>query len=251
MGAAARRALGPRGLAVHPRPRRRAGQAAAVLSPQCVGAAAILICGNKNKREDVVGAAVEAEARSAGTIEVVMPYVVPGERSIFWPGMREDSYWPVEEHGCASTTRAPRPDGLRWRPPGSPLVQRPDRGEGLQRRRRGQGCLLSRDRGAGEGAHRRPQGVLVFGDIVRSDAKGVPDSRLPARGAHVDYDEATVRMWTGMLAGEDEAARLLKGRFMLMNLWRPITRWRRLRWRSATPRPSPGTTSIPARSAAG
>src|SRR6185312_14161530 len=65
--------------------------------------------------------------------------------------------------------------------------------------------------------------VLIFGDIVRSDAKGTPDSRLPARGAHVDYDEPTVQWWTRQEVGDEEAERLLRHRHVLINLWRPIT----------------------------
>jgi hypothetical protein len=64
--------------------------------------------------------------------------------------------------------------------------------------------------------------VLIFGDILRTDAAGTPDGLLPARGAHVDYDEATVRQWTRQLA-PDEADQLLERRFMLMNLWRPLS----------------------------
>ena len=35
---------------------------------------------------------------SAGSIEVVLPYVVPGQSAVFYPGNREASYWPVEDH---------------------------------------------------------------------------------------------------------------------------------------------------------
>ena len=169
-----------------------------------------------------MAAAVEAEPRTAGSVEAVMPYVVAGERSIFWPGKREDSYWPVEEHRVRIHDARAEAGRLDVETTGFTLVQRPTAVKDFNDAAEVKAvyypeieALVKDLTGA--------RTVLVFGDIVRSDAKGIPDSRLPARGAHVDYDEATVRMWAGRLAGEEEAARLLQGRFMLMNLWRPIT----------------------------
>jgi hypothetical protein len=33
-----------------------------------------------------------------GAITAVIPYVVAGESAVFYPGQRELSYWPVEDH---------------------------------------------------------------------------------------------------------------------------------------------------------
>jgi hypothetical protein len=169
-----------------------------------------------------VGAAAETRPRTGGSIEAIMPYVVAGERSIFWPGKREDSYWPVEEHWVRIHDARAEAGRLALETTGFTLLNRPTKVKDFNDAAEVKAVYYPEIEALAKeltGARR----VLVFGDVVRSDAKGVPDSRLPARGAHVDYDEATVRMWTGMLAGEDEAERLLQGRFMLMNLWRPLT----------------------------
>ena len=169
-----------------------------------------------------MGAVAEARPGTSGSIEAIMPYVVAGERSIFWPGKREDSYWPVEEHWVRIHDARAEASRLALETTGFTLLNRPTKVKDFNDAVEVKAvyypeieALVKELTGA--------RTVLIFGAIVRSDAKGVPESRLPARGAHVDYDEATVRMWTGMLAGEDEAARLLQGRFLLMNLWRPLT----------------------------
>ena len=169
-----------------------------------------------------MGAARQAEPRDDGSIDVIMPYVVAGERSVFWPGKREASYWPVEEHPVRIHDARAEAGRLALETTGFTLLNRPtavtdftDPAEVKAVYYPEIEALVKELTGASR--------VLIFGDIVRSDASGTPDSRLPARGAHVDYNEDTVRMWTGMLVGKDEAERLLQGRFMLMNLWRPIT----------------------------
>jgi hypothetical protein len=65
--------------------------------------------------------------------------------------------------------------------------------------------------------------VIAFGEIARSDGVQTGDGRRPAYGAHVDYGEATVRRFAEEFLGKAEAARWLSMRFVLMNLWRPIT----------------------------
>jgi hypothetical protein len=70
--------------------------------------------------------------------------------------------------------------------------------------------------------------VIVFGESLRSDdpnalADTTEVKRLgPAPNAHIDYDEATVRNFVEDIAGPDEAARLTKKRFQLINLWRGV-----------------------------
>ena len=154
-------------------------------------------------------------------IQAVLPYVVPGESAVFYPGKREASYWPVEEHTVPIHDARAVADQLALETNGFVLLRRPtavtdfnDPAE-IKRVYHPEIEALVKEL---TGATR----VLVFGDIIRSDSSATPDSRQPARGAHVDYDEPTARMWAHMLAGEEEAERLLQGRFMLMNLWRPI-----------------------------
>ena len=162
--------------------------------------------------------AAEAEAP---VIEATLPYVVPGETAVFHPGQRELSYWPVEDHKvpvydarAAADRLALETNGFVLRRRSTAVKDFADPDEVKRVYYPEIEALVKELTGARK--------VLIFGDIVRSDSKDTPDSRQPARGAHVDYDEDTVRMWTGMLVDEEEAKSLLQGRFMLMNLWRPI-----------------------------
>ncbi len=157
-------------------------------------------------------------ATDAGVIEAVIPYVVPGEAAVFYPGEREKSYWPVEEHRMAvRDARAARLDLERN---GFVLLNRPTHCPDLldpEEVRRSYYPEIEAIVKSLTGASR----VLMFGDVARTDAPGAAEGRLPSRGAHVDYDEGTVRMFTQRYA-PDEAAQLLKRRFILMNLWRPV-----------------------------
>ena len=154
-------------------------------------------------------------------IEALLPYVVPGETAVFYPTSREDSYWPVEDHRVhIRDARAVR-DQLSLETNGFVLLEREtavaDFFDPDEVRRVYYPEIVALVKALTGAEH-----VLVFGDMVRSDAAGTPDGRLPARGAHVDYDEATVRWWAQSLLGQEEYERLQNRRVMLMNLWRPI-----------------------------
>ena len=58
---------------------------------------------------------------AAGVIEAVIPYVVPGEAAVFYPGERDKSYWPVEEHRMP--VRDARANSGMSRPVGSKVNQ--------------------------------------------------------------------------------------------------------------------------------
>ena len=65
--------------------------------------------------------------------------------------------------------------------------------------------------------------VLMFGPALRTDSPDrASDARQPATAPHVDYSEKMVRHFIRDLAGEAEAQRLGKRRFMLINVWRPL-----------------------------
>jgi len=64
--------------------------------------------------------------------------------------------------------------------------------------------------------------VITFGTMVRSDA-AEKQGNLPAFGAHVDYGDRTVRQFAKDVLGEEEAERRLRGRYVLINVWKPIT----------------------------
>lgn len=61
--------------------------------------------------------------------------------------------------------------------------------------------------------------VIVFLDIVRSETR--EEGIEPANNAHVDFDKPSVEAWIRQLR-PDDAERLLKKRFINMNLWRGI-----------------------------
>jgi hypothetical protein len=167
----------------------------------------------------VQDAAAELEA---GAVSAVIPYVVAGESAVFYPGQRELSYWPVEDHVVTIHDARAIAHTLSLERNGFVLLNQPTRASDLfdpDQRKAVYYPEVEALVKALTGARR----VLIFGDIARTDAAGTPDGLLPARGAHVDYNEATVRWWTQSIAGPDEAAELLQRRFMLMNLWRPIT----------------------------
>ena len=63
---------------------------------------------------------------------------------------------------------------------------------------------------------------MSFGPILRTNATGTHGHNQPAYGAHVDYGDRTVRDFTYDLLPQEEADRRLKGRYMLINLWRPL-----------------------------
>jgi hypothetical protein len=162
--------------------------------------------------------AVTAEA---GSIEAVIPYVVPGETARFYPTRREKSYWPVEEHRVRVRDARPEADRFDLEKTGFVLLQRPtavkdftDPGEVRRVYYPEIEALVKSLNGADR--------VLVFGEIVRTDAPGARDGVLPARGAHVDYDEQTTRQFVKDMLPADEAEAALKGRLVEMNLWRPV-----------------------------
>jgi hypothetical protein len=85
--------------------------------------------------------------------------------------------------------------------------------------------------------------VFMFGHIMRTDdpdaaqersdriASGVPLERSksgPAGGAHVDFDEQSVRAYIPELVGEDRAEELAQKHFVNVNVWRGISKVERM-----------------------
>ena len=170
-----------------------------------------------------MGVAADAAVRAgeAGAIEAIIPYVAPGEAAIFYPGRRDDSYWPVEEHTVRIRDARAAVGRLKLEETGFVVLERPTALQDFTDPAAIRAvyypeieALVKEITGASR--------VLIFGDIVRTDAPRTPESRQPARGAHVDYDEATVQAMTHQLVGAAEAERLLRHRHVLMNLWRPL-----------------------------
>ena len=139
-------------------------------------------------------------AAEAGAIDAIIPYVVAGETAIFYPGKRDQSYWPTEEHPVVIRDARAIAGGLALETNGFVVLSRPTALEDISSPEAIRQVYYPEIEALVKeitGATR----VLMFGEIVRSDAKGTPDSRLPARGAHVDYDEPTVQWWVANWSG--------------------------------------------------
>ncbi len=61
--------------------------------------------------------------------------------------------------------------------------------------------------------------VIVFLDVIRSEVR--EEGAEPANNAHVDFDKGSLERWIRKLRPAD-ADRLLKKRFVNINLWRPV-----------------------------
>ena len=152
-------------------------------------------------------------------VRTTMKYVVRGEKATFHAGDRSKSYWPVDEHPVTIHDVRPIADQLAFDRNGFVLVDEPTdvtdfAGSELDRYQRQTEALVQRLTGADK--------VLSFGPMVRTNATGAHGHNQPAQGAHVDYGARTVADFTRDLLPGDEAERRLKGRHMLLNVWRPI-----------------------------
>jgi hypothetical protein len=155
-------------------------------------------------------------------VKARIKYVVAGEKAVFYPTDREKSYWPGEEHAVPVENMRLHADSLSLEKNGFVLLHEPTSVSDFNDSRVVQSVyfteiieLVKRLNGT--------EKVIVFGDVVRSDAPGSSDGALPAYGAHIDYGDRSVRAFAEDVLGKQEAARWLRGRYVLMNLWRPIT----------------------------
>jgi hypothetical protein len=148
-------------------------------------------------------------------------YVVRGEKATFYPGERERSYWPGEEHDVVVHDMRPIRGELALERNGFVLLEEPsgiedyEDPDGLETYCRQTEALVQRLTGADK--------VISFGPMIRTNAGGTHGHNQPAFGAHVDYGARTVADFTRDFMPEEEAERRLVGRHMLINVWRPIT----------------------------
>jgi hypothetical protein len=158
---------------------------------------------------------------AAHSVRAPMTYVVRGEKAIFYPTDRKKSYWPTEMHEVSITDVRPNADQLSFERNGFVLLNEPsavrtfyDAGEVERVYIPEVIALIKRLTGAAK--------VITFGTMLRSNDPNVGDGRLPSFGAHVDYGDRTVRQTSKDILGEEEAEKWLMGRYMLINVWRPI-----------------------------
>jgi len=154
-------------------------------------------------------------------VRTTMNYVVRGEEAIFYAGERDKSYWPQDPHPVTVHDVRPFIHDLALEKNGFVVVDEPsgiadytDKDQ-LARYCRDTEALVGRITGADK--------VISFGPVIRTNATGTHGHNQPAFGAHVDYGARTVADYTHDLLPPEEAERRLKGRHMLINVWRPIT----------------------------
>jgi len=154
-------------------------------------------------------------------VTATIKYVVRGEKSTFYAGDRERSYWPGEDHRVTIHDMRPERGEFAFERNGFVLVDEPadvaDLADPAEKARYCQGAEAMVKRLT------RAQKVISFGPIVRTNATGTHGHNQPAFGAHVDYGAKTVADFTRKILPPDEAEARLAGRHMLINVWRPLT----------------------------
>ncbi len=153
-------------------------------------------------------------------VEATMKYVVRGEKATFHPGERDKSYWPGDEHTVTIHDIRPEIDELALERNGFVVVDEPvDVTDFTDADELARYCRLT------EGLVQRLTGadkVVSFGPMIRTNQAGAHGHNQPAYGAHVDYGLRTVSDFTRDMLPAEEAERRLQGRYMLINVWRPI-----------------------------
>lgn len=166
--------------------------------------------------------AQDPRALGGGAVVARMDFCIPGEKVIFYPSEREKSHWPYRPHEVTIHDARTAAHEFALERNGFVLVQRSSACANLRDPAQIEQVyvpevisLVSELTGADK--------VITFGTMVRSDAKNTRQGNLPAFGAHVDYGDRTVRQFAIDILGREEAERWLRGRYMLINVWRPIT----------------------------
>ena len=162
------------------------------------------------------------QSDTAHVVTASINFVRRGERAIFYATDRKRSHMPHEAHEVRITDARPHLDDFGLDRSGFTLVESrsnvvnfwdPDEVHRVYFPEIE--ALVKKINGA--------EKVICFGEIVRSDDPATADGSKPAHSAHVDYGDATTREFARSALGEEEAAFWLKRRYVLMNLWRPIT----------------------------
>lgn len=154
-------------------------------------------------------------------ITATMDFCPSGEKVVFYPAERAKSRWPYTPHAVTIHDMRPVQDRLTLDRNAICLVNRttavrnfydPDEIERIYLPEVRD--LITELTGADK--------VITFGLMLRTNDPDAPEGNLPAFGAHVDYGDRTTRDQARIAMGEEEAEKWLAGRFMLINVWRPI-----------------------------
>jgi hypothetical protein len=151
-----------------------------------------------------------------------MNFCPPGERVIFYPTDRKKSHWPFKPHAVTIRDLRPIQSELAFDRNGFVLVNQESACRNFYDPEQVEHVyipevidLITELTGAAK--------VIAFGTMTRTNDRQAEEGNLPAFGAHVDYGDRTVRMFATELLGETDAAKWLAGRYMLINIWRPIS----------------------------
>ena len=155
-------------------------------------------------------------------VEATIRYVVKGESTIFYPGDREKSYWPGEDHRMQvsnlrslATLPTVKDNGFTKLHHESRIQDYNDEAE-VERVFYPEMVDLAKQ--VNEANH-----AIAFGHVARTDQQGAKQHLQPSFAAHVDYGRRTIEEYVVRIMGEEEAAHWLQKRVVLMNFWRPIT----------------------------
>src|SRR5690554_4907678 len=149
-----------------------------------------------------------------------MDFCIPGEKVIFYPADRARSRWPYRPHEVKIYDARAVKDQLDLERSGFVLVERESAVENFYDPEEVERVYIPEVTALVQeltGADK----VITFGTMVRSSAAD-KQGHLPAFGAHVDYGDRTVREYARRVLGDEEAERWLRGRYVLINVWRPI-----------------------------
>lgn len=171
--------------------------------------------------------AVDSSAASDDAqVHARMDFCIPGEKVIFYPTDRAKSQWPYRPHDVTIRDMRPIASELSIERNGFVLHERPSAVEEFYDEAEVERvyipeveALIAELTGADK--------VITFGKMLRTDRKDTAEGNQPAFGAHVDYGDRTVRQLAIDMLGQPEAEKWLAGRYMLINVWRPISVVRR------------------------
>ncbi len=156
-----------------------------------------------------------------GPVMTEMNFCPPGEEVIFYPTDRKRSKWPFKPHDVTIHDMRPLQGELSFDRNGFVLVKQTSACRDFYDADEVERVyipevidLVTRLTGADK--------AIAFGVMTRTNDTEAEEGNLPAFGAHVDYGDRTVRMFSEDVLGAEEAARWLEGRYMLINVWRPI-----------------------------
>ena len=158
---------------------------------------------------------------TSGSVTTEMNFCPPGEEVIFYPTDRKKSKWPFKPHAVTIHDLRPLQDELSFDRNGFVLVNQTSACKDFYDSDEVERIyipevieLVAELTGADK--------VITFGMMTRTNNPAAEEGNLPAFGAHVDYGDRTVRMFATDVLGKEEAGKWLAGRYMLINVWRPI-----------------------------